>query len=190
VSSKGLETLQVEHLESQTEGQSKALLKYNQVILPLSPTTLVDTSITIEGMKFIEVGSLITKLTPLKSIFETPSLKVIYASYLSSILLEEIPPSNFFFSTKRRAIVKRESRKKEGIITKRKRMIFDGKGLEASELAKEMVGSLGAFATANQWLIDKLAEQLRQRNLLLVQLQSQIMVVEKNVREEVDKGLE
>jgi hypothetical protein len=146
VSSQGLETSQAEHLESQTKVQSETPLKQNQVIPPLSPTTPADTSRAIEGMQFTEVGSPITTLTPLQSSFGTPSLEVIYASDLTPIPLEEIPPSNFFFSTKRRAIVRRESQQKEGIITKRQRMIFDGQGLEDSELAKEMVGSLGAFA--------------------------------------------
>ena len=68
-------------------------------------------------------------------------------------------------------------------------MIFDGQGLEDSELAKEMVGSLGAFAMTNQWSVDKLAEQLRQRNLLIGQLQSQIMAIEKNFRIESHKDL-
>jgi hypothetical protein len=49
-------------------------------------------------------------------------------------------------------------------------MVFDGQGLEDSKLAKEMDGSLGTFAMENQWSVDKLAEQLRQRNLLIGQL--------------------
>jgi hypothetical protein len=156
VSSQGLETSQAEHLESQTEVQSETLLKQNQVILPLSPATPVDTSITTEGTQFTEVGSPITTLTHLQSSFRTPSLEVIYASDLAPIPLEEMLPSKKFFSTKRRAIVKRESQQKEGILTKRQRMIFDGQGLEDSELAKEMVGSLSSFSMENQWSIDKL----------------------------------
>jgi hypothetical protein len=35
-------------------------------------------------------------------------------------------------------------------------MIFDGQGLEDSELAKEMVGSLSSFSMENQWSINKL----------------------------------
>ena len=62
--------------------------------------------------------------------------------------------------------------------------------MEDSELAKEMVGSLSAFATANQWSVENLAEQLKQRNQMISQLQNQIRNAEKNVREEVNNGLE
>jgi hypothetical protein len=131
------------------------------VVLPLSPATPVNTSRTIEGQQFTEIGSPISALTPLQSSFGTPNLEVILASDLTPIPLEEIPPLNFFFSTKRRAIVRRESQGREGVVIKRQRMIFDGQGLKDSELTKEMVGSLGAFATANLWSVDNLAEQLK-----------------------------
>jgi hypothetical protein len=49
-------------------------------------------------------------------------------------------------------------------------MIFDGKGLEDSELTREMTGSLGAFATTNQWSVENLVEKLKQRYLLVRQL--------------------
>jgi hypothetical protein len=101
-----------------------------------------------------------------------------------------MPASNFFFSTKRRAIVRRELYQKEGIVAKRQRMIFDGQGLEESELTKEMVGSLGAFATTNQWSVENPTEQLKQRNLLISQLQNQIRTTEKNVKDKVNKGIE
>jgi hypothetical protein len=65
VSSQGLETSQVEHLESQTKVQSETPLKQNQAIPPLLPATPTDTSKAIEGMQFKEVGSPITTLTPL-----------------------------------------------------------------------------------------------------------------------------
>jgi transposase len=62
--------------------------------------------------------------------------------------------------------------------------------LEDLELAKEMVGSLGAFSTANQRSVENLVKELKQRNQMISQLQNQIRTTEKNVRDEVNKGLE
>jgi hypothetical protein len=46
------------------------------------------------------------------------------------------------------------------VITKRKRILYDGNNQDAPEFVKEVAGSLGAFAMTNQWYIDNLAEQL------------------------------
>jgi hypothetical protein len=190
VSTQELEASWAGYLGPQTKVQSETLLKQKQMVPPLSPITPTDTSQTVEGKKFTEIGSPITTLTPLQSSFRTPGPEITFASDLTLIPLEEMPPSNFFFSMKRRAIVRRESHQKEGVVAKRKRMIFDGQGLEDSELTKEMVGSLGTFATTNQWSVENLAEQLKQRNLLISQLQNQIRTIENNIRSEVNKGLE
>jgi hypothetical protein len=71
-----------------------------------------------------------------------------------------MPPSDFFFSKKRKAIVKKESHQKDGLITKRMRMVYDGNDRDDTEFAKEVVGSLDAFSTSNQWFVDNLAQQL------------------------------
>jgi hypothetical protein len=41
--------------------------------------------------------------------------------------------------------VKRESHQKDGVITKRKRLVYDGNDHDGPEFAKEVAGSLGAF---------------------------------------------
>jgi hypothetical protein len=79
---------------------------------------------------------------------------------LTPISPEEMPPSDLFFSRKWKAIVKRESHQKDGVITKRQRMLYDGNDQDDPEFVKEVAGSLGAFSTANQWSVDNLAEQL------------------------------
>jgi len=45
-----------------------------------------------------------------------------------------------------------------------------------------MVGSLGAFATTNQYSVENLAEQLKQRNLLVRKMQDQMKTMEQDVR--------
>jgi hypothetical protein len=89
---------------------------------------------------------------------------------------------DFFFKRKRRAIVKIEAHKKYGAIVKRKRLMYDGKGLDDTKFAREMAGSLGDFATTNQCSVENLVEQLKQRNFLVRQLQDQIMTMERVVR--------
>jgi hypothetical protein len=71
-----------------------------------------------------------------------------------------------------------ESHQKDGVITKRKRMVYDGNNQDALEFAKEVVGSLGSFSTTNQWSVDNLDEQLRHKCLLVEHLQSQIQAME------------
>jgi hypothetical protein len=56
--------------------------------------------------------------------------------------------------------MKRESHQKDGVIIKRKRMVYDRNDRDDPEFAKEVEGSLGAFVTANQWSVDNLTEQL------------------------------
>jgi ABC-type phosphate transport system auxiliary subunit len=53
-----------------------------------------------------------------------------------------------------------------------------------------MAGSLGAFATTNQWSVENLAEQLKQRNLLVGKLQDQIMTMEQDVKNKMNKDFE
>ena len=53
-------------------------------------------------------------------------------------------------------------------------MIFDGQGQSDLEFTKQVVYSLGAFATDNLWSIDKLKEKLGQKNLLIEKLQNDL----------------
>jgi hypothetical protein len=100
---------------------------------------------------------------------------------LTPILAEEMPPTDFFFSKKKRAIVKRETHQRDDATVKRHRVLYDGHGLDDIDFALEMTGSLGAFSTTNQCSVGNLAEQLKQRDLLVRQLQNQIKTVELNV---------
>ena len=46
--------------------------------------------------------------------------------------------------------------------TKKHRIVYDGHEKNDPEFAKEVVDSLGVFATANQWLVGNLSNQLQQ----------------------------
>ena len=102
--------------------------------------------------------------------------------------MEEIPPSDFVFSKKRKVVVKREMHQRVGAAVKTYRVLIDGEALEEVELAEEIAGSLGAYATANQFSVGTLKERLKQKDLLINQLQNQIKTVEEDIRSEVNKG--
>jgi len=79
--------------------------------------------------------------------------------------------------------VQREIQKKGGIITKKKRIIFDGQGQIDLEFAKHVANSLGAFATTNLWFVENLRENIHQQNLLIEQLQKDLKQTEVIIRE-------
>jgi hypothetical protein len=61
-------------------------------------------------------------------------------------------------------------------------MVYDVNNQDVPEFAKEVVGSLDAFSTDNQWSMENLAEQLRQKCILVEHLQSQIQVMEWTIK--------
>jgi hypothetical protein len=137
-----------------------------------------------------EIGSPIQVVTPLQFTRGNPNAEVILIGDLTPIPIEEIPPSDFFFSKKRKVVVKKEMHQKEGATVKKHRVLLDGQNLEEEDFATEVAGSLGDFATTNLFSVDNLKEKLKQKNQMISQLQNQIRTTEKNVRDEVNKGLE
>jgi hypothetical protein len=123
-----------------------------------TPTTPASTLNTTGQGTSTKISYHITSLTPLQTSFINPSSELSFIGDLTPILPEEMPPSDLFFSKKRRAIVKRESHQKDGVITKRQGMVYDGKDHDGLEFAKEVASSLGASAIANQWLVDNLTK--------------------------------
>jgi len=54
----------------------------------------------------------------------------------------------------------------------------------------EVVGSLGDFSTTNQYLVGNLKEQLKQKDLLAIQLQYELKTMQHSVRDEMNRGFE
>jgi hypothetical protein len=129
-------------------------------------------------------------LTPLQSTFGIPQLQAIYASDLTPISRDEIPPSDYFFSKKRKVVLKQEMHQREGAMVKKHRVLIDGQNLEEEDFATEVAGSMGALATTNLFTVDSMRTRLKQSNNMIVQLQNQLKNTEKNIREEINKGLE
>jgi hypothetical protein len=145
---------------------------------------------TVGKQPFTEIGSPIQSITPLQFSRGNPSAEVVFIEDLTPISAEEMPPSDFFFSKKRRVVVKRETHQREGATVKRHKVLFDGQALEEEDFATDVAGSLGAFATTNQFSVGNLKERLKQKDLLISQLQNQVKTVEKNVRSEMNKSFE
>jgi hypothetical protein len=101
-----------------------------------------------------------------------------------------MPPSSFFFNKKRKAIVKKKYQQKDGVVTKRKKIVYDGKGQNDPEFSKEVVDSLGAFTTTNQWLVNNLTKQLQEKYLLVEQLQNEMQSTEQVVRGRMNQDIE
>jgi len=134
------------HLEDfQKKGQDRSLS---------TPDKL--TTNTTKQQPSIEIGSSIMSLTPLQLSQGNPNDQVIFIEDLTPISAEEMPLSDLFFSKKRRAIVKREMHQKYGTTVKRQRILYDRQGLYDTKFSREMVGSLGAFAMANQCSVENL----------------------------------
>jgi hypothetical protein len=138
----------------------------------------------------IEIDSPIHFITPLKFTKGNPNVEVVFIEELTPIPVEELPPSDFFFSKKRKVVVKREIHQKEGSIVKRHKVLIDGEALEEVDFVEEVAGSLGVFATTNQFSFGNLKERMKQKDLQISQLQDQMKTVEKNVWSEVNKIFE
>jgi hypothetical protein len=174
--------------DDQTKAQAEALIKKGQEKSPSTPDK--STTNTAGQQPSTEIGNPIKSVTPLQSSRGNPNAKVIFIEDLTPISVEEMPPSDFFFNKKRRAIVKRETHQKEGATVKRHKVLYDGQALEEAEFSMEVAGTLGDFSTTNQCSVGNLAEQLKQKDLLVKQLQNQIKTVEQSVRNEMNKGFE
>jgi hypothetical protein len=132
----------------------------------------------------------ITSLTPLWYSFRNPSSEIIFVSDLTLIFPEEMPPSDFFFSKKQRAIVKRESQQKDGVITKRQRMLYDRNNHDDSEFAKEVAGFIGCLCHCKSMVCGEFGRATKTKILLVGQLQDQILTMEQTVKNKMSQDFE
>jgi hypothetical protein len=65
--------------------------------------------------------------------------------------MEEIPPNEFFFDKKRKDVMKQELYQEVGIVSKKLKISTDGRAMKKEEFATEIAGTLGDFATSNQY---------------------------------------
>jgi hypothetical protein len=139
---------------------------------------------------FKEIDSPIASVTPLQFTKGNPDAEIIFKEDLTPISVEELPPSDFFFSKKRKVMVKQETYQRAGTAAKKYKILMDGEALEEEEFSDEIEGTLGAYATTNQYSVGTLKARLKQKNLLINKLQAQIATVEANAKDEANKYLE
>jgi hypothetical protein len=137
-----------------------------------------------------EIDSLIVVITPLQFTKGNPDAGWIFNEELMPISVEELPPNEFFFDKKRKVVVKQESYQKEGVVAKRFKILTEGKVVEEEEFTDEIAGTLGAYATANQYSVGTLKAQLKWKNLLIGKLEAKVAMAEANARDEMSKSLE
>jgi hypothetical protein len=106
-----------------------------------------------------EIDSPITSITPLQFTKGTLEVGWIFDEELMPITIEEFPPNEFFFDKKRKAIVmKQELYREVGTVAKKFKILADGKAMKKEEFATQIAGTLGDFATANQFSVRSLKE--------------------------------
>jgi hypothetical protein len=79
----------------------------------------------IGGKGSTDLGSPIASLTPLQSTFGFPQIGALFVDDLTSIPIDEIPPSDYFFSRKRKVVVKQEMYMEEGSMVKKHKVLID-----------------------------------------------------------------
>jgi hypothetical protein len=125
----------------------------------------------VEGGKgSTELGSPITSLTPLQSTFGLSEMRDLFFDDLTSIPIDEIPPSDYFFSRKRKAILKQEMHKREGNIVKKNNVLIDRQNLEEEDFTTKVAGSMGAMETKNFFTVGKIITRIKKSDKIIPQL--------------------
>jgi hypothetical protein len=104
---------------------------------------------------------LIAIITPLQFTKGNPDAGWIFNEELMPISIEELPPNEFFFEKKWKVMVRKELYQREGVVAKRFKIMTDGMVVKEEEFTYEKVGTLGAYATANQYSVGTLKAQLK-----------------------------
>jgi hypothetical protein len=136
------------------------------------------------------INNPIASVTPLQFTKGNPDTEWIFKEDLTPIFVEELPPHEFFFNKKRKAMVKQETYQRAGAIAKKYKILTDGEALEEEEFVDEVAGTLGSYATTNQYSVGALKARLKQKNLLINKLEARVAMTEANSRDEANKGFE
>jgi predicted Mrr-cat superfamily restriction endonuclease len=95
-----------------------------------------------------------------------------------------------FSLTKKKAVARQGLYQKEGVMAKKFKIMIDGKAVKEGEFAEEIAGTLGAYATTNQYSIGILTAQLKRKNLRISKLEAKVATAKANVRDKVSRSLE
>jgi hypothetical protein len=133
------------------------------------------------GKSVKQIGEPITSVTPLQSAQGNIEEGWIFNEDLRPIRAEELPP-NEFFDKKRKVVVKREFYQEGESTAKKFKVMTNGKNKNSEQFATEIEGMLGAYASANQFSVGLLKNQLKRKNCLIKTLEARLASATENAK--------
>jgi hypothetical protein len=116
------------------------------------------TSAVTPGKSSKQVGNPIVFVTPLQSTKGVPDVGWVFNEELMPIKMEDLPLNEFFFDKKRKDVMKQELYQEAGTISKKFKILTDGRAMKKEDFETQIAGTLGAFATANQYSVKTLKD--------------------------------
>jgi hypothetical protein len=153
---------------------------------PPKKQNLVDTP----GKLAKQIGETITSITPLQSTQGNIKEGWMFNEEMRPIRVEELPPNDFFFDKKRKEVVKREFYQEGESTAKKYKVMTDGKDKKNEKFATEIAGMLGAYASANQFSVGLLKNQLKIKNRLIRTLEARLASAMENVKGQASMEIE
>ena len=86
--------------------------------------------------------------------------------------------------------MRQELYQEAGTISKKFKIITNGRKMKKEEFATQIVGTLGAFATANQYSVGTLKDQLKRKNHLIKTLEAKLATTEVAAKDQASVTLE
>jgi hypothetical protein len=114
----------------------------------------------------------------------------IFNEEMRPIREEELPPNEFFFDKKRKAVVKMEFYQEGESTAKKYKVMTDGKDKKNEQFATEIAGTLGAYASANQFSVELLKNQLKRKNHLMRTLEARLASATENAKGQASVEIE
>jgi hypothetical protein len=108
-----------------------------------------------------QINNPISIVTPLQFTKGNLDAGWIFNEELTPISVEEMPPNEFFFEQKRKVVVRQGFYQKGSVVAKKFKIMTDGKVTKEGEFVEEIDGTLGDYATANQYSVGTLMAQLK-----------------------------
>jgi hypothetical protein len=137
-----------------------------------------------------QIGQPITSVTPLQSAQGGVNEGWIFGEELRPIRAEELPPNDFFFDRKRKAVVKQEFHQEGESTVKKFKVMTDGMNKRKDAFATEIAGTLGAYATTNQFSVAALKNQLKAKNRLIKTLEARIASAAEDAKSQASGAIE
>jgi hypothetical protein len=139
-------------------------------------------SLSTPGKGAKQVGQPIASVMPLQSAQGGVSEGWIFGEELKPIMAEELPPNEFFFVKKRKVVVKREFYQEGESTANKFKVMTDGRNKKKEEFATKIAGTLGAYATENQYSVEMLKGKLKAKNRLINTLEARVTSATENAR--------